>query len=104
MEKLKMIRTKKINLFDEEDVISIFLNAFAHTLDPHSNYLNPTQSEEYEIQMKLSYQGIGARLNLADEQVQIVNIIPGGPAASDGRLKPMDKIIGIVDKKTKKIN
>ncbi len=53
--------------------------------------------------MKLSYQGIGARLNLANEQVQIVNIIPGGPAASDGRLKPMDKIIGIVDKKTKKI-
>ena len=94
---------KKINLFNEEDVISIFLNAFVHTLDPHSNYLNPTQSEEYEIQMKLSYQGIGARLNLADEQVQIVNIITGGPAAKDGRLKPMDKIIGIVDKKTKKI-
>ena len=45
---------KKINLFNEEDVISIFLNAYAHTLDPHSNYLNPTQSEEYEIQMSLS--------------------------------------------------
>jgi carboxyl-terminal processing protease len=92
---------RKVNLFDEEDVISIFLNAFVHTLDPHSNYLNPTQSEEYEIQMSLSYQGIGARLNLADEQVQVVNIIPGGPAARDGRLKPMDKIIGIMDKKNK---
>ena len=94
---------RKVNLFDEEDVISIFLNAFAHTLDPHSNYLNPTQSEEYEIQMSLSYQGIGARLNLADEQVQVVNIIPGGPAARDGRLKPMDKIIGIMDEKNKTI-
>jgi len=94
---------KKVNLFDEEDVISIFLNAFVHTLDPHSNYLNPTQSEEYEIQMSLSYQGIGARLNLADEQVQVVNIIPGGPAARDGRLKPMDKIIGIMDEKNKTI-
>ena len=92
---------RKVNLFDEEDVISIFLNAFVHTLDPHSNYLNPTQSEEYEIQMSLSYQGIGARLNLADEQVQVVNIIPGGPAARDGRLKPMDKIIGIMDEKNK---
>ncbi len=91
------------NLFDEEDVISIFLNAFVHTLDPHSNYLNPTQSEEYAIQMSLSYQGIGARLNLADEQVQVVNIIPGGPAARDGRLKPMDKIIGIMDEKNKTI-
>ena len=94
---------RKVNLFDEEDVISIFLNAFVHTLDPHSNYLNPTQSEEYEIQMSLSYQGIGARLNLADEQVQVVNIIPGGPAARDGRLKPMDKIIGIIDEKNKTI-
>lgn len=94
---------RKVNLFDEEDVISIFLNAFVHTLDPHSNYLNPTQSEEYEIQMSLSYQGIGARLNLADEQVQVVNIIPGGPAARDGRLKPMDKIIGIMDEKNKTI-
>jgi len=94
---------RKVNLFDEEDVISIFLNAFVHTLDPHSNYLNTTQSEEYEIQMSLSYQGIGARLNLADEQVQVVNIIPGGPAARDGRLKPMDKIIGIMDEKNKTI-
>ena len=94
---------RKVNLFDEEDVISIFLNAFVHTLDPHSNYLNPTQSEEYAIQMSLSYQGIGARLNLADEQVQVVNIIPGGPAARDGRLKPMDKIIGIMDEKNKTI-
>ena len=94
---------RKVNLFDEEDVISIFLNAFVHTLDPHSNYLNPTQSEEYEIQMSLSYQGIGARLNLADEQVQVVNIIPGGPAARDGRLKPMDIIIGIMDEKNKTI-
>jgi len=94
---------RKVNLFDEEDVISIFLNAYVHTLDPHSNYLNPTQSEEYAIQMSLSYQGIGARLNLADEQVQVVNIIPGGPAAKDGRLKPMDKIIGIMDEKNKTI-
>jgi len=94
---------RKVNLFDEEDVISIFLNAYVHTLDPHSNYLNPTQSEEYEIQMSLSYQGIGARLNLADEQVQVVNIIPGGPAAKDGRLKPMDKIIGIIDEKNNTI-
>ena len=94
---------RKVNLFDEEDVITIFLNAFVHTLDPHSNYLNPTQSEEYAIQMSLSYQGIGARLNLADEQVQVVNIIPGGPAARDGRLKPMDKIIGIMDEKNKTI-
>jgi len=94
---------KKVNLFNEEDVISLFLNSYTHTLDPHSNYLNPTASEEYEIQMSLSYQGIGARLNLNDEQVQVVNIIPGGPAARDGRLKPMDKIIGIINEKNQNI-
>ena len=94
---------KKINLFNEEDVISIFLNSYTHTLDPHSNYLNPTASEEYEIQMSLSYQGIGARLNINDEQVQVVNIIPGGPAARDGKLKPMDIIIGIINEKNKTI-
>ena len=42
-------------------------------------------------------------MNLADEQVQVVNIIPGGPAARDGRLKPLDKIIGIMDEKNKTI-
>ncbi len=94
---------KKVNLFNEEDVISIFLNSYVHTLDPHSAYLNPTQTEEYEIQMSLSYQGIGARLNVADEKVQVVDIIAGGPAAKDGRLKAMDKIIGIRDEKNKKI-
>ena len=94
---------KKINLFNEEDVINIFLNSYTHTLDPHSNYLNPTASEEYEIQMSLSYQGIGARLNINDEQVQVVNIIPGGPAARDGKLKPMDKIIGIINENNKTV-
>ena len=53
--------------------------------------------------MSLSYQGIGARLNINDEQVQVVNIIPGGPAARDGKLKPMDKIIGIINENNKTV-
>ena len=47
-----------------DDVFETFMNSFARTLDPHSSYLSPRQSEEYRIQMSLSYQGIGASLQL----------------------------------------
>jgi carboxyl-terminal processing protease len=78
-------------------VIDIFLNSYVHFLDPHSNYLNPNRAEEYEIQTTLSYQGIGARLELSDDYVQIQSIIPGSPAFKNGELKPLDKIIGVLD-------
>ena len=66
-------------------------------LDPHSSYLSPSEAEEYEIQTSLSYQGIGARLQTTDDFIEIVNLIPGGPASIDGTLKPLDKIIGVYD-------
>ena len=86
---------KRINELDSDDVFDGFMNSFAHTLDPHSSYMSPRQSEEYRIQMSLSYQGIGASLQLDDELVTVLNIIPGGPAAIDGRLKATDHIIGV---------
>ena len=87
----------RVNEFEEEDVINIFLNSYMDILDPHSNYLTPSQAEEYEIQTSLSYEGIGARLQNNDDFIEIVNLIPGGPAEQNGRLKPLDKIIGIYD-------
>ncbi|MBC8227888.1 MAG: carboxy terminal-processing peptidase [Gammaproteobacteria bacterium] len=90
----------RINNYDSNDVIDIFLNSYVHFLDPHSNYLNPNRAEEYEIQTTLSYQGIGARLELSDEYVQIQGIIPGSPAFKNGELKPLDKIIGVLDKES----
>ena len=86
---------KRINQVKSDDVFETFMNAFAHTLDPHSSYLSPRNSEEYRIQMSLSYFGIGASLQLDEDYVQIVNIIPGGPAAIDGKLKPKDRITGV---------
>lgn len=77
------------------DAFDTFMNAVAHTIDPHSSYLSPHQSEEYRIQMSLSYDGIGARLSVEDDMVTIVEIIPGGPAEIDGRLKPQDRITGV---------
>lgn len=86
---------KRINELDSDDVFETFMNAFARTLDPHSSYLSPRQSEEYRIQMSLSYQGIGASLQLDDELVKVLNVIPGGPAAIDGRLKASDRITAV---------
>ena len=88
---------KRINEYDEQDVLNIFLNAYMNHLDPHSSYLNPSEAEEYEIQTSLSYQGIGARLQTNDDFIQIVDLIPGGPAFKDGTIKPLDKIIVVYD-------
>lgn len=86
---------KRINELDSDDVFEGYMDTFARTLDPHSSYMSPRQSEEYRIQMSLSYQGIGASLQLEDDLVTVLNIIPGGPAAEDGRLKATDRIISV---------
>jgi carboxyl-terminal processing protease len=86
---------KRIDSLDSDDVFEGFMNTFARTLDPHSSYMSPRQSEEYRIQMSLSYQGIGASLQLEDDLVTVLNVIPGGPAAIDGKLKATDQIISV---------
>jgi len=86
---------RRLEQVNNDDVFERFMNAFAHTLDPHSSYLSPRNSEEYRIQMSLSYFGIGASLQTEDDYVKIAGIIPGGPAAIDGRLKPEDRITGV---------
>jgi len=86
---------KRIGKLDSDDVFEGFMNTFARTLDPHSSYMSPRQSEEYRIQMSLSYQGIGASLQLEDELVTILNVIPGGPAAIDGQLAATDQILAV---------
>ena len=86
---------KRMDQIKSDDVFETFMNAFAHTLDPHSSYLSPRNSEEYRIQMSLSYFGIGASLQVEDDYVMVINIIPGGPAAIDGVLQPKDKITAV---------
>ena len=86
---------KRMDQVKSDDVFETFMNAFAHTLDPHSSYLSPRNSEEYRIQMSLSYFGIGASLQIEDDYVMVINIIPGGPAAIDGMLQPKDRITAV---------
>jgi len=86
---------KRMDQIKSDDVFETFMNAFAHTLDPHSSYLSPRNSEEYRIQMSLSYFGIGASLQIEDDYVMVINVIPGGPASIDGILQPKDKITAV---------
>lgn len=82
---------------DADDTFELFMNAVAHTMDPHSNYLSPQDSEEYRIDMSLSYEGIGARLQAEDEYVEVVEVLPGGPADIDGQLQELDRITGVAE-------
>ncbi|HSN73192.1 MAG TPA: PDZ domain-containing protein, partial [Steroidobacteraceae bacterium] len=88
---------KRTEQVTSDDVFEIFMNSFAHVFDPHSSYFSPRNSEEYRIQMSLSYEGIGASLQLVDDYVTILNVLPGGPAAVSGELEANDRIIGVAE-------
>ena len=77
------------------EVLEFFLNSLTHTFDPHSNYMAPETKANFDIDMSLSLQGIGATLTTMDSYVTIVSLVPGGPADQDGTLKPNDKIIAV---------
>jgi carboxyl-terminal processing protease len=83
-----------------EDVFEAFMNAFVLSLDPHSNYFSARNSEEYNIQMSLSYEGIGASLQLTDDYVTVIDVIAGGPAAISGKLSSNDRITAVGEGKT----
>jgi carboxyl-terminal processing protease len=86
---------ERIDKVNTDDVFEALMNAYAATFDPHSNYFSPRSSEEYRIQMSLSYEGIGASLELNDDYVLVKSVLAGGPAATDGTLKPNDRITGV---------
>ncbi|WP_371280354.1 carboxy terminal-processing peptidase [Dokdonella sp.] len=85
----------RIQQLNSEDVFQTFMNAYATSIEPHTNYLSPRASENFDIAMKLSLEGIGAVLQRLDEYTAIREIIPGGPAAISGKLNPGDRIVGV---------
>jgi carboxyl-terminal processing protease len=86
---------RRINELDNEDVFQFFMNAFAQSIEPHTAYLSPRNSENFEISMKLSLEGIGALLGRENEYTLISRVVPGGPADQDGRLKAGDRIVSV---------
>lgn len=78
-----------------EDAFQIFMEAYAQSTDPHTDYLGPRASEDFNISMRLSLIGIGAVLIEHDEYTTIRELVPGGPAALSGKLKVGDRIVGV---------
>jgi carboxyl-terminal processing protease len=82
-----------------DEVFELVMNAYARTFDPHTSFFGVRNSEEYKIQMSLSYEGIGATLQSDDDYASIVNLLPGGPAAAAGTLGIKDRITAIAQGK-----
>ena len=78
-----------------EDVFQAFINAFTLSVEPHTSYMSPRLSENFDIGMRLSLQGIGAVLRNENEFTQIQSTVPGGPAERSGELKGGDRIVGV---------
>ncbi len=85
-------RLLKLN---SEDVFQTYMNAFTQLYDPHTNYLSPVTSENFDISMSLKLEGIGAMLSSKDEYTKVVRLIHAGPAWKQGELKPSDRITGV---------
>ena len=90
--KNRINRTKQTN---SEDVFQIYINSFTRSFDPHTQYLSPKTFENFNINMSLSLEGIGAVLQTEDEHTKVVELVPSGPADKAGSLQPNDKIIGV---------
>ena len=88
-------RLRQVKQIKTDDVFTQYLNAFTKSFDPHTEYFSPRGKQEFELQMSLSMEGIGARLELIDEYVQIKELVQGGPADREGSLKPNDRIVSV---------
>jgi carboxyl-terminal processing protease len=86
---------KQFEQRDSQDVFQLYVNALATLYDPHTSYFSPRTTENFQINMSLSLEGIGAELTTEDEYTKVVRIIPGGPADLQGILKAEDKIVGV---------
>ena len=83
------------NEWDNDDVLEIYLSALAHVYDPHSDYFNSRQAENFSIQMSLALFGIGAELTSEDGYCTIRKLVPGGPAFKSKLIKDKDRIVAV---------
>jgi len=86
---------KQMEQRDSQDVFQLYANALASLYDPHTSYFSPRTTENFQINMSLSLEGIGAELRTEDEYTKVARVIPGGPADLQGILKAEDRIIAV---------
>ena len=78
-----------------DDIVQVYLNAFAREIDPHTSYLAPRTAKSFSESMNLSLEGIGATLQSEDDETTIKSLVPGAPAERSKKLHAGDKIIGV---------
>ena len=96
--KTKKRMSNQLNYFSQtrnEDVFNIFVNSIAAVYGPHTAYMSPKNSEDFDINMSLSLEGIGALLSSDGLYTSISSLVPGGPAEKTDMLQPEDKIVGV---------
>ena len=87
-----------------EDAFQAYMNAFTGMWDPHTSYFSPRTSENFNINMSLSLEGIGAVLQSDNEYTKVVRLVPGGPASKQGQLEPADRIVSVAQEDEKPVN
>ena len=87
-----------------EDAFQAYMNAFTGMWDPHTSYFSPRTSENFNINMSLSLEGIGAVLQSDNEYTKVVRLVPGGPASKQGQLQPADRIVAVSQDDGKPVN
>ncbi len=88
-------RIRRITQQKEEDIFSLAINILSNQFDPHSTYLSPRSAEDFDVNMSLKLNGIGALLGIEDDYTKIISLVPGGPAEKSGKIKPEDRITKI---------
>jgi len=88
-------RLKQSRQTKSEDAFQLYVNAFASTYDPHTQYFSPRTSQNFNINMSLSLEGIGAVLRNEDEYTSVVELVPAGPADKSGMIGPSDRIVSV---------
>jgi carboxyl-terminal processing protease len=86
---------KRWKQLDNYDLMELYLSDLTTSVDPHSSYMSPTTVDDFDIAMRLNLDGIGALLRSENGQTTVTELVPGGAAAADGRLKPNDKIVAV---------
>ena len=103
LEKIYITRLTRLSQTTTDDVFQLFMNCVTESFDPHTQYFPPRVSEDFDIQMRLSLEGIGAVLQTEYEYTKIVSLVPKGPADKSSLLMPGDRIIGVGQGKTGEI-
>ena len=86
-----------LNQTKPEDAFQVYMNALTETYDPHTEYFSPRSSENFNINMSLQLEGIGAVLQTDDEYTKVVRLVPGGPADKSKQIKPNDRLLAVAE-------